>query len=482
MTEMINISFVDGKEMQIGQGATLAYLASISPESTLEPLAAVVNDELQELDYPLFADSKIRWLDYDCDLGRAIYKRGSIFVLNVAAKQLFPKRQLWVSHSLGDGLFCWLDREDGIAITPTEVTALGKRYMELVEADLPIRHTRISREDGATYFRMGGNTAKAHLLEHRSDAYVSLYTMEGVCEYLFGRMVNRSGLLGKSRLQPFEDGFVLHLPPRHYLDCLDTEQFEPKQLHTILNEYHDWSELLKVETVADLNDAIAHGEFRELMLIAETLQERALHKISDDLFSLFPEVRLLLLAGPSSSGKTTTTQRLKIQLRTLGIKPILISMDDYFIDREKTPLQQNGKPDYEGLSALNLSLFNQHMQALLAGEEVRLCRYDFVSGKSGFANKSYRLEDNQIILVEGIHALNEQVSQTIDARNKRKMFVSALTQLNFDQYTPVGTSDVRLFRRMVRDMQFRNMTPSATLNHWDEVRRGEHQNIFPFQE
>ncbi len=483
MTEMIKISFDNGTEIKVSQGATLSYLASLEPDRPLEPLAAVVNDELQELDYPLFADSHVHWLDYDGDLGRAIYKRSAIFVLAVAADQLYPGRQLWVSHSLGDGLFCWLDREDGTPISITQVAALEKQYMELVEADLSIGHTRISREDGAAYFRAQGKPAKAKLLENRNDNYVSLYSLEGVSDYLFGRMVNRTGLLGTSRLQPFEDGFVLHLPPRHYLGCADDQdQFEPRQLHTTLNEYHDWSELLQVETVADLNETIEQGKFRELMLIAETLQERSLHNISDSLYALFPEVKLLLLAGPSSSGKTTTTQRLKIQLRTLGVKPITISMDDYFLDREKTPLLQNGKPDFEGLSALNLPLFNEQMQELLAGKEVYLPHYDFVSGKSIPGEKPSRLEDNQIVIVEGIHALNEQVSAAIDAKNKRKMFVSALTQLNFDQYTPVGTSDSRLFRRMVRDMQFRGMSPSTTLEHWDEVRRGEHRNVFPFQE
>ncbi len=482
MSETIKVTFEDGSTIQVAQGATLAYLASQIPERPLEPLAAVVNDELQELDYPLFADSRVIWLDFDCDLGRGIYKRSSIFVLKVAAAQVFPQRQLWVSHSLGDGLFCWLDREDGTAITPAEVASLEEQYMELVNADLPISHTRIFREDGAAYFRAAGNPAKAQLIENRGDAYMSLYTLEGISDYLFGRMVNRSGLLGQVRLQPFEDGFVLHLPPRRYLGCENENDFEPKQLHAILNGYHDWSELLHVETVADLNNIIDRGEFKELMLIAENLQERTLHSISDSLYALFPEVRLILLAGPSSSGKTTTTQRLKIQFRTLGINPLTISMDDYFVDRDKTPLMENGKPDFEGIAALNLPLFNQNMNDLLAGKEVCLPRYDFITGKSIPNAQPCKLSDKQIIIVEGIHALNDQLSAAVDDKYKRKIFVSALTQLNFDQYMPVGTSDSRLFRRMVRDMQFRGMSPGDTLLHWDEVRRGEHHNIFPYQE
>ena len=483
MTDTIKISFADGgEEIQAKKGLTLEKISGLLPPRSLLPLAAIVNDELQEMDYPLYADSHIKWLDYDSDLGRAIYKRSAVFNLVAAAKRLFPERHLWVSHSLGDGFFCWLDREDGVAITPAEVESLEKQFVQLVEDNLPIVRTQISREDAVAYFRGEGKSAKAKLIETRLEGYLSLYSYDGISDFLFGRMVNRSGLLSESSLQAFEDGFVLHLPPRRYLGCMERDSFEPRQLHTTLNEYHDWSELLKIQTVADLNDTIEQGEFRELMLIAETLQERALNKISDSLYSLFPEVRLLLVAGPSSSGKTTTTQRLKIQLRTLGIRPITISMDDFFLDREKTPLLENGKPDFEGMNAINLDMFNEYMGKLLSGGEVCLPHYDFIRGKNIAGELPCHLGDNQIIIVEGIHALNEQVSAAIETKNKRKLFVSALTQLNFDEYTPVGTSDNRLFRRMVRDMQFRGMSPVTTLDHWDEVRRGEHKNIFPFQE
>lgn len=482
--EQITIHFKDGSTAQIAKGATLAMLSEQQAPFLREPLAAIVNDNLQEMDYPLYIDSQVEWVDFNSNIGWRIYRRSLVFLLLLATLELFPERRLWVSHSLSEGLFCWLNDDTGRDLSAADVEQIESKMRQYVAEDLPITRTHLSREDAAALFRADGKEKKAQLMERRADEYLSLYSAKGLSEFFFGKMVLRAGLLKYFHLLPYEDGFVLHLPCREYLGCVERSDFLHKQLQTTLNEYAEWSELMGVRTVSDLNAVVDSGEdaFTELVLVAETLQERNLHHVSDAIYADFPTARLVLLAGPSSSGKTTTTRRLGIQFRTLGLYPVMISLDDYFVDRDSTPLDERGKPDLEGLAALNLELFEENMRDLLEGREAKLPRYDFTCGKSCENFRRLRLAENQILLVEGIHALNEKLTAGISYKHKRKVFISALTQLNLDAYNPVSASDNRLIRRIVRDMQFRNTTPEATLMHWDEVRRGEHRNIFPFQE
>ncbi|MDO4581653.1 MAG: nucleoside kinase [Bacillota bacterium] len=483
MAAQINISFADGGQMSAKRGTRLQQLLELVEQPPLTPIAAIVNGDMQELDYPLFADSTVEWIDYNSDVGWRIYRRSLLFVLLNACLELFPERRLWVSHSLGEGVFCMLEDDNASQPTAAEILALKEQMRRYVAEGRAIGRVDITRDDAIAFFRGEGKPDKAELLARRDDGYVSLYSFEGGCsEYFFGRMAGSARCLHDFDLIPFEQGMVLQLPAREYLGCVDNQHYRPQQLQTVLHETHEWSELLGVRTVADLNRLIQNGDFTELVLIAETLQERALHRIVDDIYANFPQVRLLLLAGPSSSGKTTTTQRLKIQFRTIGIRPLTISMDDYFLDRAATPLNERGKKDYETLRALDLPRFNSDLLRLLGGEEVRLPHYDFISGVRGGESEPVRLEDDQIIIVEGIHALNEELSQRIDKRRKRKMFVSALTQLNFDAYSPLSAADNRLIRRLVRDVRTRDLPAASTLEHWNEVRRGEHINIFPFQE
>jgi len=465
-------------------GVSLAGLLEELPERRIQPVAAVVNGKLQELDYRLYIGSNIEWLDYNSSGGHRIYKRSLVFLLLAAAAELFPGHRLWVSHSLENGLFCRL-KGSPPPDTP-EIELLQNRMRELVSSNLPIARHQVTQEDGASFFFAQGKEEKARLILQRNSSSLNLYTIEtgktSLTEYFFGRMALSTGPLCDFSLFPFEDGFVLKLPNRNFLGKNERDFSNPRRIQATINEYRAWVTLLGISTVTDLNRVIENGDFSELVLIAETLQERMLHRIADGIVAEYPQVRLVLIAGPSSSGKTTFTRRLGIQLRTLGIKPIAISMDNYFIDRDKTPLNEQGKPDFEGIAAIDLELFNRQLAELIAGEEVLLPHYDFVQGKRAAAGRPCRLGDKQIIIVEGIHALNEAITGSIPHKNKRKIFVSALTQLNLDPCNPIATSDNRLIRRMVRDMQFRNTTPAATLEHWEEVRRGEHSNIYPFQE
>ncbi|MCL1905878.1 MAG: nucleoside kinase [Clostridiales bacterium] len=482
--ENIIVTYDKETKCQASLGISLCELLKELPARRIQPVAAVVNGKLQELDYRLYIDSRIEWLDHHSSGGHRVYKRSLVFLLLAAATEMFGEHQLWVSHSLENGLFC---RLKGVPpLDAPEIDLLQRRMRELVQADLPITRNQVTREDGASFFLSRGKADKARLLLRRNSNDLNLYTFDtgkiSLTEYFFGRLAISTGMLNDFSLMPFEDGFILCLPGRSFMGKNEREFSDPRRIQATLNEYGAWVNLLGISTVTDLNRVIENGDFSELVLIAETLQERMLHRIADNIVAEYPKVRLVLIAGPSSSGKTTFTRRLGIQLRTLGITPIAISMDDYFHDRDKTPLNEDGKPDFEGTASMDMELFNRQLAELVDGEEVLLPRYDFYRGERAAEGRLCRLGDRQIIIVEGIHALNEAITASISHENKRKIFVSALTQLNLDPYNPIATSDNRLIRRMVRDMKFRSMSPAATLERWEEVRRGEHSNIFPFQE
>jgi len=483
MADYITVTYDEGQTIKIRKGSSLDALLKRLPPRERVPVAATVNGALQELDYQLYIDSAVKWVDYNSNLGWRIYQRSLIFLLLLAVKELYPDRQLWVSHSLSEGLFCRLDGGEK-PITPSQVKALQNKMQEYVNQDIKFERSMVSLSDAVAYFRTHGNEKKAELIEARKEEYLALYTAGGISEYFFGLMSTRAGLLTQFALIPFEHGFVLRLPARRYLGCRDRSRIVAHQLHATLEKYGEWSTLMGIQTVSDLNQVVRAGEreFTDLVLVSENLYERSLRDISDQVMEDFPTARLIMLAGPSSSGKTTSAKRLSIEFRTIGIKPVMISLDDYFVDRDKTPLDKEGKPDYEGLAALDLELFQINMRALLAGFDAALPRYNFKTGKSEPEYRYIKLEDDQVLIVEGIHALNEKLLAGIPPEMVRKVFVSALTQLNLDSYTTVSASDNRLIRRMVRDMQFRGMSPIATLEYWDEVRKGEHHNIFPWQE
>lgn len=480
----ITLTYDQDKSIDVSPGISLEQLLQELPKREYMPIAALVNNELQELDYPLHIDSHIEWIDANSAIGWPIYRRSLSFLLLLAIKECFSDYQLWISHSLSDGLFCWAENSAGLRLGNQDVLLVQNKMREYVAQQLPIKRDMVSREDAISFFRSEGKPEKASLLLRRDDIYISLYSAHNMTEYLFGRMATNAALLTDFQLIPFEDGFVLHLPTRKYLGMQIKNEHEPRQLHAALNDYYEWSELLHIHTVSDLNAIIDQSttDFDELVLVAEALQERLIGKVTDAIAADFPTVRIVFLAGPSSSGKTTTANRLRIQFKSLGLDPIIISMDDYFVDKSRTPLDEFGKPDYEGLAAMDLSLFHENMADLLAGREAQLPRYDFKDGKSIAGHRRLTLARNQLLIVEGIHALNEAVSTYIPKTAKRKIFVSALTQINLDATTPFSTSDNRLIRRIVRDSHSRNISPADTLSRWQEVRRGEHRNIFPFQE
>ncbi len=480
MANTVKIIYDENKTAETAMGQTLEGLLKELPPRELQPVGAVVNGGLRELSYPLYADSKIRFLDYTSPNGHRIYKRSLIFVLLLAAKRLYPKRQLKVNHSLENGSYCQL--LGGPPLSPGEIKALEEEMAGIIKANLPITLNELSQQDAVAYFEARGELDKASLIAMRKSNRLNLYTLDGIGEYFFGRMANRTGLLSRFQLLPFDEGMVLRLPALRDTGFSNDTFTQPRRLYATLREYREHTRFLEVKTVPQLNRVINQGQIAQLSLVEEAIQERNLHHIADSIAADFPQVRLVLIAGPSCSGKTTFTQRLAIQFKALGIHPLPISLDDYFIDRENTPLDEYGEKDFESIHALDLPLFNRHLQALLEGEEVQIPRYDFHSGQRGEESCPCRLDENKIILIEGIHGLNEELTAAIPHSKKRKIYISALTQLNMDEYTPIPTSDNRLYRRIIRDMQFRNHTAEQTIALWNSVRRGEAKNIFPFQE
>ena len=482
MDEMIRLTDNRGYSVELPKGSTLDAARQALPPFRWHPVAALVNGALQEMDYPLHVNSEVRWLDLNTNSGWRIYRRSLIFLLDAAVSELYPERRLWVSHSLDAGVFCRL--ENGPDITREEVARLADHVRELIDADLPLTRERWSKADAITYFREHGDDDKADLVEGRPVDYLYMYCLHDFKDYHFGRMAIRTGLLERFSLHAFDGGFVLRLPARTYLGMREKDRINVTQLHATLREYDDWTQLLGIRTVTALNKVVRSGAsaFNELILVAETLYERRLEEISDYVASHLPEKQVLLLAGPSSSGKTTTLKRLGIQFRTLGVKPLLISMDDYYLDRDQTPRNERGFLDFENPNAINLPLFQQHMEALLRGEEVGLPAYDFINGVSLPDQRRIRLDDRSVLMVEGLHALNGLVSDRLPRERLVKIFLSALTQLNMDHASTISTADNRLLRRIARDMNFRGIEPSDNLARWDEVRRGEQHYIFPYQE
>lgn len=464
---------------RIAQGTSLQEVLENYPPESFPIVGAIVNGELQELTYPLYADSSIEWLDISSNQGVRIYKRSLYFILLAAVSKLYPGYHLKIEHSIGQGNYCELRGEN--PLTPSDLVEIEKEMRAMVDKNLPITRRNVSKDDAVKYFEGQGRQDKARILKYKSNDTVSLYSCDTITDYFFGPMLPSTGSLQFFELRYFASGFIIRMPEKSTPDVLSPYQ-EPIKLAAIFRESERRGELMQVENIAQLNEIAEAGTFNEIIQMAETLHERDLSKIAESICQDYPDVKLVLIAGPSSSGKTTSAQRLSIQFRVNGIKPVAISLDDYFVDREDTPRDEFGELDYENIHALDLTLFNLHLAQLIDGREVEVPKYDFITGTRARETQKVKLEENQILIVEGIHGLNEILTATIPKRNKRKIYVSALTPLNIDDCNPISSSDTRLVRRMARDVQFRGISIVNTLNRWPSVRRGEEKYIFPFQE
>lgn len=476
----VQARFPDGRIFEGPLGTPLAeFVRAAETDPSIPVVAALVDGKLRELGCPVDRDSNVAAVSITATDGLRIYQRALSFLLVVAAHELFPAAHVIIDHSLTlSGLYCEVHNHP--PLTAQEVRLLEERMREIVAADEPIERHRVSLEEAREIFRRQGYDDKVSLLRFRQKDYLVLYELHGLYDYYYGHMVPSTGYLQKLGLSPCPPGLILLFPRREAPTVLPTVREYPR-LAGVFREYEEWLDLLNVGGVGGLNEAIENGRMREVILVAEALHAQRIAELAREIASRHEQRRLVLIAGPSSSGKTTLAKRLAIQLIANGVRPLALAIDDYFVERDATPKDGNGEYDFECLQAVDLQLLNQQIADLLAGRRVRLPHYDFADGTRKWGHE-VSISSDQVILAEGIHGLNPGLLPSRPAGEVYRLYVSALTQLNLDQHNRVPTTDTRLLRRIVRDAQFRGYPAEATIQRWDSVTRGERHNIFPFQE
>lgn len=443
-------------------------------------LGAMVNNELKELDYEVFTPKTIRFLDITHAAGMRMYQRSLFFVLQKAVKDIIPGGAVRIEHSVSKGFYCEVDGLEEQLELPL-IFRIGDRMREIVAQDLPIRRDKVLTKDVVKLFQELGQKEKASLFETRSTLYTSVYNINDTIDYFYGCLVPSTGYLKKFDLVKYYQGMLLMVPKRSNPDEMEDIVLQNK-MFDIFQEYKEWVEIIGVSSVAAINNEIVKGNASELIKISEALHERKVIQIADQIYSRKDKVKIVLISGPSSSGKTTFAKRIAIQLKVSGLNPHTISLDNYFVDREKTPLDENGEYDFESLKALDVDFFNQNLLELLRGEEVELPKFSFETGKRYYDGTKLKIEENGIIIIEGIHALNPDLTPLIDSDKKFLIYISALTSLSIDGTNRIPTTDNRLIRRIIRDFRYRGYSALDTISRWESVRRGEDLNIFPYQE
>jgi uridine kinase len=442
-------------------------------------VGAIVNHELRELTYPISADAKVTPVDMTDSDGARIYRRSLTFLLEVAFIELFSEWTLTIDHSVSSGAYyCHVPEQE--PFKQEYLDALDERMRALVKEDAPLMKEKVSLSEARAFFEHHGQDDKLRLLNYRHGDDLVLYSLHGKRDYHHGYMVPSTGYLNWFDLQLVDLGFVIRFPRRHAPSELSPLTSYP-QLLTAFRQYGGWLETLDIQSVGALNDAIKEGRINEVVLVSEALHTQQISRIANDIRKTKAEVRVILIAGPSSSGKTTFSKRLMIQLLTEGISPFALEMDNYFVDRKDTPLGADGKFDFEHIDAVNRDLLNDHIIRLIAGEQVQLRHYNFIEGKNE-PGDMVKLTPDQMIILEGIHGLNPKLLENFPSEQTYRIYVSCLTQLNLDRHNRISTTDTRELRRILRDARDRGYTAQETISHWEMVRRGEKNHIFPYQE
>jgi uridine kinase len=475
----VEVHLPDGRVLEGPRGAPLGEFTRDLDGYSETIVGGIVNGELRELTYPIEIESRLRPVTMGEPDGMRIYRRSLTFLLAAAFEELYPGAWLTVDHSVASGgYYCQL--QGRAALTADELGRLEARMQELAAADLPFEKEQVPLEQAIEDFQRRGDVDKVRLLRHRRKPRLVLYRLGAHRDYHHGYMLPSTGLLKWFGLTLTGGGFTLRFPRRHAASRLLPLPEYPKLL-AAFRQYGDWLETLGIGYAGALNDAIAEGRAAQVVLVSEALHEQHIAAIAGDIAARRHQVRLVLIAGPSASGKTTFAKRLSVQLLARGIRPYPIELDSYFVDREATPRDENGAYDFETLEALDLERFNHDLQALIAGQTVRLPHYDFKRGRQE-DGQTARLEPGQMLLLEGIHGLNPGLTPGLAPPQTFRIYASALTQLNLDRYNRVSTTDTRLIRRIVRDASQRGYSASETIQRWESVRRGEKRHIFPYQE
>jgi len=442
-------------------------------------VGAIVNNDLRELTFPIAVDAKVTPIDMGNSDGARIYRRSLTFLLEVAFIELFPKWSLTIDHSVSSGAyFCHVPESE--PFKEQDLEKLEAVMREIVDADEPLIREKVALKDAKSFFRKHQQEDKLRLLNYRTDDFLVLYSLRGKRDYHHGYMVPSSGYLKWFKLKLVGNGFVIQFPRRHAPSELSPMPSYP-QLLTSFRQYGEWLETLGIQSVGALNDAIMDGRINEVILVSEALHAQQISRLANEIRKKRDQIKVILIAGPSSSGKTTFAKRLTIQLLTEGISPFALEMDNYFVNREDTPRDEDGNLDFEHIDALNRALLNQHIQDLTAGKEVQLRRYDFHVGLNK-PGETVKLTPGQVIILEGIHGLNPKLLEGFPPEQTYRIYVSCLTQLNLDRHNRISTTDTRELRRILRDARDRGYSAQQTISNWEMVRRGEKRHIFPYQE
>ena len=465
------------KEIAIGSTLKEAYEAfGLSME--FGPINATVNNRTEGLNYRLYHNKDVEYFDLHSATGERCYMRTLFFVLCKSVHDLYPDSKVVIDIPVSNGYYCNLML--GHDVTETDVTRIRKRMRQLIDAKLPIRRYEVPTEEAVRIFCSRGDKAKAKLLRSTGKLYTTYYEIDDYVDNFYGSLLINTSQLTLFGLEKYFDGALLRLPSRQNPTELGALIRQDK-MFDIFKEQHRWNRILGVSTVGDFNEAVRSRQTTDLINVSEALQEKKIASIAEQIAHR-QGTRVVLIAGPSSSGKTTFCKRLSIQLVTCGIKPIQISLDDYFVDRHLTPKDENGEYDYESVHALNIPLLNEQLQQLFEGKNIELPKYNFQTGKSEKSGKRLQLGDNQVLVLEGIHALNPELTAQIPQEQKFHIYISALTTILLDDHNYIRTTDNRLLRRIIRDYKYRGVNAQETIHRWPSVRAGENKWIFPYQE
>jgi uridine kinase len=478
--ETVEVIMADGTVMSGPRHASVGdFMRKYQDPNKPLIVGAIVNHDLRELTYPISMDAKVSPVDMTDSDGARIYRRSLTFLLEVAFLELFPEWTLTVDHSVSSGAYyCHVPEQE--PFSQTHLEALEARMRALVDEDSPLLKEKVSLADAKAFFRKHGQDDKLRLLNYRFGDDLVLYTLHGKRDYHHGYMVPSTGYLKWFDLQLVDLGFVIRFPRRHAPSKLLPMTSYP-QLLDAFRQYGGWLETLGIQSVGALNDAIKEGRISEVILVSEALHTQQISRIANDIRKSKEEIRVILIAGPSSSGKTTFAKRLMIQLLTEGISPFALEMDNYFVDRDDTPLDDDGNLDFEHLDAVNRDLLNDHVTRLIAGEKVQLRHYNFKTGINE-PGEEVQLVPGQMVILEGIHGLNPKLLEDFPQERTFRVYVSCLTQLNLDRHNRISTTDTRELRRILRDARDRGYTAQQTISHWEMVRRGEKHHIYSYQE
>ena len=480
MRQVLHIRCKNNKKTQeVPIGSTLSDIyKEINLQLPYEPVSAKVNNKVEGLHYRVYHNKDIEFLNLLTPSGIRTYTRSLFLVLCKAVHDLYPTSSVVIDIPVSNGYYCNLKL--GHEITTEDVDRIRTRMQEIIDAKMPIQRYETTTEEAVKMFTELGDIQKAKLLKSSGSLYCVYYVLDDYKDYYYGSMLTNTSQLHLFGLEPYFDGILLRIPSTQDPSKLG-ELIRQDKMFEVFKEHHRWQSILGIKTVGDFNEAVKNGQATDLINVSEALQEKKISQIADTIAAR-KEIKVVLIAGPSSSGKTTFCKRLSVQLLASGVKPVQISLDDYFVNRTETPKDENGELDYESIYALNIPLINEQFNALFRGEEVELPKYNFQTGMSEKSGKKLHLGENNILLVEGIHALNPALTEQIADDKKFKIYASALTTILLDDHNYIPTTDNRLLRRIVRDYKYRGCSAQETIHRWPSVRAGENKWIFPYQE